>query len=374
MVTNLYKKITLLSAAACGVCGLAFGLAFGQSTAYTAPVGYVSQTCKANSDTVVGLPLRTPAVSAAALTADPVIGPSADPVVAAGSALLTASSATFTAYADTHYVKFNSGVDSGQWFTITENTGNTLTIDLNGATLGAVSTNTFEVIKFWTLNELFNPALCTTDPLTTGNAIVASTNTLANGRRTQVLIPNLVSTGINLAPATSYYVNAGIWKKPGSNTDVGADQLWPDTYFIIRNPVSVTSATTYTISGEVETNEFDISLNTLAVGQRDNFIALPRAIDTKLNDLNLANTSAFLTSVSTLANGRRDQLLVFDNVTAGLNKPPAKSYYFNAGIWKNPGSNTDVGNDVIPAGAGIIIRKYQTGAGVTNNWNNTSAY
>jgi hypothetical protein len=58
MVTNLYKKITLLSAAACGVCGLAFG----QSTAYTNPVGYATQTLSPGFS-LTGLTLQNPTLA-----------------------------------------------------------------------------------------------------------------------------------------------------------------------------------------------------------------------------------------------------------------------------------------------------------------------
>jgi uncharacterized protein (TIGR02597 family) len=101
---------------------------------------------------------------------------------------------------------------------------------------------------------------------------------------------------------------------------------------------------------------------------------LPRPVDTTLNNLNLGGTAAFVTSTSTLAAGRRDQLLVFSNASVGQNKAPATTYYYNGGIWKKNGAgNTDFGTDIIPAGVGFIIRKY-TGTGATANWDNTPAY
>jgi uncharacterized protein (TIGR02597 family) len=363
-------KTTLYSLALAAVtCGLAGAQA---TTAYTTPVGYVSQTCAANSDTIVSTPLRQSATFSGAISGAP------DTTTVPGSAILAlggTAGLTANQFANTHYVKFSSGTGAGQWFSVTANTANSITINLNGATLSAVSTDRLDVLKFWTLNELFSPAASTGDPLTTGNAIVASTSTLAAGRRTQVLIPNLIGVGINLAPTTTYYVHSGLWKKVGSgNTDFGSDQLWPDTYFIIRNPSAVTSQTTYTIAGQVETNEFDVGLATQVAGSQDNFVGLPRPVDVSLNSLNLGGTSAFVSSTSTLAAGRRDQLLVFNNAAVGQNKAPATTYYFHSGIWKKVGSgNTDFGNDVIPAGSGFIIRKF-TGTGATENWNNTPSF
>jgi uncharacterized protein (TIGR02597 family) len=237
-----------------------------------------------------------------------------------------------------------------------------------------------EVIKFWTLSELINPAspATTTDAATTTTAVVASTSQLASGRKTELLIPNLVGVGINLAPSTTYYVNAGIWKKQGGGaTNFGADQLWPDTYFIIRQPnISPTVSLNYTATGEVEVDKFNVGLGARATGLQDNFIALPRPVDVTLDALGLGGTSAFLTSTSQLASGRKDELLVFNNAAIGRNKAPATTYYFNGGIWKKQGGGaTNFGTDVIKAGTGFIIRKFAVGgSGQTDNWKNPASY
>jgi uncharacterized protein (TIGR02597 family) len=361
-----YIPYSLLAAAA--ACGMALG-----QTAYTTPVGYVSQACLANSDTIVGTPLRQSAAAAGALSVVP------DTATVVGSAVLTLAgspSLVESSFANTHYVKFTSGASLGKWFPVTANTDSSLTVNLDGAVLSAAEGDSVEVVKFWTLNELFPPAVATTDPTTTGGAIVASTSTLAAGRRTQILIPNFTASGTNLAPATTYYIHSGLWKKQGqANTDFGNDQLWPDAYFIIRHPAAVTSPTTYVVTGEVDTRDFGVNLATQAAVAQDNFIGLPRPVDTALNDLNLGGTSAFVSSTSALAAGRRDQLLVFNNAVSGTNKAPAVTYYYHLGIWKKQGqSNTDFGTDVIPAGAGFLVRKYQSGTGATAVWNNDPAY
>lgn len=349
------------------------GMAYGAETAYTTPVGYVTQVAAANSDTIVGLPLRKATVAAGALSAAP------DTSTTPGSAILALSGTpgfTVNAYANAYYAKFKTGAAAGKWFVVTSNTASGLTVNLNGATLTAAAADTLEVIKFWTLNELIDPATATTDPLTTPNAVVASTNTLAGGRRTQILIPNLSAPGINLAPATSYFVHGGLWKKPGQgDTSFGGDMLWPDTYFVIRNPSAVTAATKYTIAGEVVPNAFDFGLRTRVAGQQDNALALPRPIDVSLTGLGLGGTSGFVSSTNTLAGGRRDLVLVYDNAVAAQNKAPSASYFYHNGLWKKPGQgDTDFGADVIKAGSGIVIRKYQSAAGATDTWHNLPTY
>lgn len=351
------------------------GFAFGQAT--TKPVGYVTIECKSNSDTIVGVPLRKSADYAGTLGASP------DTATVPGSAILTLSGApglTTNAFANTHYVKFTNtqptaAAGDGQWFVITSNTSSSLTVDLNGGSISAASGAGLEILKFWTLAELFNPALSTTSAGTTGNAIVASTSTTLLGRRTSLLIPNYAGVGTNLSASNTFFIHNALWKEQGQgDTDRGSFQLWPDSYFIIRHPSAVTASTNYTVSGEVESDQIDVGLATRSGGAQDNMIALPRPVNTTLNALGLGGTAAFMSSTSTTLLGRRDQLLVFDNAATGINKSASATYFYHNGIWKiQGGGDTDRGADVIPAGAGFIVRKYQS-AGGTANWDNNASY
>jgi len=350
----------------------AVGMAFGADTATTNPVGYTTVSCLPNSDTIVGLPLRISATGASALSA---------PVAVNGaSATLSVTGTPFaaSAFTGTHYAKITSGTNTGKWFAITGNTANSVTVDLNGATLSATTNDKFEIIKFWTLAELINPATATTDPATTPNAVVASLNAAGNGRRTEILLPDLLTPGVNLSPAATFYVTGGEWRKSGEAGNFNTYQLWPDTYFIVRNPSAVTSATKYIASGEVDTSKFTVSLATQALERQDNFVALPRAVDIKLNELGLANTSAFVSSTGTAQNARQDEILVFDNTSAARNRAPSATYYYLAAGatpgWRKVGSGADAGEDVIKGGSGLIIRKQKNNTGNTANWENTPNY
>jgi uncharacterized protein (TIGR02597 family) len=354
------------------------GMAFGAETAYTTPVGYVTQTCLPGSDTIVGVPLRLPTVAAAALTSAPTSGPT--------NAVLTVTGAAFGAFGGTHYVKFTSGANAGAIFAITSNDATTITIDRNGATLTATTGDKFSVTKFWTLAELFDPAVSTNDPATTGNAIVLSNLATGVNRRTEVLLPDTTTANINLSASATYYILKGVspapnqWRKQGGSTDAGGLQLWPDNYLTIRNPTTVTASTKFTNSGEVDTTKTLITLFTrvgAATEKRDNPKVITRPVDVTLNGLNLAQTSAFITSTSPTGVNRRDELIVFDNTTAALNKSAFKTYYFLGGAvnqWRLQGGSTDAGPDVIPAGSGFVIRKYGTAGGETVFWNNTPTY
>ena len=275
----------------------------------------------------------------------------------------------------THYVKFKDGPGAGEWYSVSVTGDGTIDIDLNGATISAVSGNQFEVLKFWTLDELFPPTESDTDPALTGNAIVASTSTSSLGRRTSLLYPDITTAGTNLSASAIYFIYNDEWRKSGETGDFGSTQLWPDVYFTIRHAPSVNSATTYTVIGQVETGTVDIPLNTVTTGFQDNFIGITRPVDVTLNSLNLGGTAAFVSSTSTSSLGRRDSILVFDNAAALQNKSASAIYFFHEGIWKKSGANNDdFGSDVIPAGHGFIIRKYETGGGETAIWKNTSSY
>jgi uncharacterized protein (TIGR02597 family) len=354
-------SFSILAAAA------AIGFAQAQ-TAYTTPVGYVSQTCPANSDTRVGVPIRIASAFAGTLSANP------DTTTTPGSAILSLSGTpnlTPAAFASTHYVNFGNG----EWFEITANTATTITVNLNGDTIDALSAAPLQVQKFWTLGELFNPAVSTADPLTTGNAIVTSASTSITARRTSILVPDQISAGINLPSSATYYITGGVWRKAGDNVVLNYNnfQLFPDTSFIIRNPSTVTSATTYTATGEVSYQNFEVALVTRASQSQDNAIALPRPVNLTLNQLALKDSGAFLASASTSITARRDQILVFDNATAQQNKPSAATYYVTGGVWRKAGDNVilDYGNvpNIIQGGTGFIIRKFQTGTGATQIWN-----
>lgn len=110
-------------------------------------------------------------------------------------------------------------------------------------------------------------------------------------------------------------------------------------------------------------------------GQQDNVIAIPRPVDVSLNDLNLGGTTAFVSSTGTLSPDRKDELLVFDNAQALRNKAPSATYFYYNGAWRAQSDVTaDAGTDIIPKGAGFIIRKAQTVVGATHMWKNTPSY
>jgi uncharacterized protein (TIGR02597 family) len=112
-----------------------------------------------------------------------------------------------------------------------------------------------------------------------------------------------------------------------------------------------------------------------------------RPVDVTLNQTGLGPGNGFATSraplqVRTDLFAGKDLLLLFDNSVAGFNKPPRASYYYYMGPpgssgWKLVGDGlVDHGNDVIPGGSAILIRKSQTtdNATATVFWVNGPTY
>jgi len=344
------------------------------------PLGFNTVTCLPSCDTIVGVPFRPNGSQQGTLASAPT-GTDGD-----SATLSLAGSPGFTAdeFKDTHYVKFTSGALDGHFYAITGNTADTLTVDLNGELVPAAAADDGVIIaKFWTLDALFPPGDSTTDPTTTGHAIVASADTMSWNRRTEVLIPDLATKGINLPPNRTFFIDASTssWKEATQSGFVpgGNFQLWPDTYFVIRHPVSVTNSTSFKCSGEVENGGIAIPLATSTNGKQDSFVAIPRPISVKLKDLGLISSAAFTPSNGTASWNRKDELLVYDyeKTDAGRNRVPDATYFYDSSDshWKK---STQTGfvvadDDEILAGAGLVVRKV-AGTGKTAFWVNYPGY
>lgn len=169
-----------------------------------------------------------------------------------------------------------------------------------------------------------------------------------------------------------FFIHGGIWKQTGKgNEDFGGQVLPPDNCFTIRHPASLSSHTVFRSFGEVETGVFTIPLFTRDNTAQDNHIGLPRPIAVTLDELNLKQSGSFRPSNSMQPFGMRDQLLVYDNLQALINRSSSTIYYVYNDEWKRVGGGSaNRGNDVIPAGAGFIIRKFATSGMPTSLWEN----
>ena len=226
---------------------------------------------------------------------------------------------------------------------------------------------TVSLIPYWTLGTAF-PAS------DAGVSYTASTSTAIFGRKTQILLPDMVSAGVNLASAATYYNYSGAWRLSGTDGTAPYDDtiLLPTSYFTVRNS---TTATTFTPTGNVYMNRITTPLDTQVSTAQDNAVSLPRPTATTLNDLGLITSGAFTPSTNTSVFGRKDTLLVYDNTVAGVNKASSATYYYYNG-WRLSGTDgtQDYGTTTIPYGVGIKIRKAAASFGTTAFWQNTRNY
>jgi len=327
----------------------------------TAPVGFNTVTCLPNSDTYCSVPFAQSWDFQGLISGTPSVAEDEATITPQGTVAWTENQ-----FATLYFVRILTGAKAGMYFQILSNTTGTLTIDLAGGDLAGVANGDgLAVSKFWTLGSLFPPATQTT--------IVASTSQLPAGRRTQILLPDSFSNGVNLAPSRIYYLHNGNWKNSSGNTVSDDVILVPDQYFIIRHPSSVASQTTYTATGIVELNPVAIPLATQASTQQDNPVATGRPIPIKLTDLGLISSGSFVGSSGTLPGVRRDLLLLYDNSVATVNRAPSKIYYYNSstGHWLNASGNVLADDDEIAPSTAILIRKYQSGTGFTAVWTQT---
>lgn len=350
MKTALHTFLSL------GLCLGAQSL-FSQS-AETNPVGFNTVECLPGSDTICGVPFARPAVFQGVVDSTQ---------VGTGTLTITPEGTpgwTENDFQTLYMVRIISGTKAGMYYQVSANAAGDVTVDLAGDTATGINPgDSFRIHPFWTLSTLFPPA--------TQSTIIASTGTLPNQRRTELITPDLQGAGTNLAPLFKYYIFNGAWRKAVSgNPNADNDILYPDSYFIIRHASSlITASTSYVPVGMVELNSVTIPLATHATISQDNFVLSGRPIPVKLKDLDLLSSAAFMASTSTLPNGRRDTLLVFDNAVAQLNKAPSATYYYLSGSWRKAVSGNPVADDdeILPS-HGMIIRKYQTGTGATQFW------
>ena len=360
------NRSLLLSVAAATSFLLAPGVS-GQSVT-TDPVGFTTTVCPANSDTYISVPFTRPPefVGATASATTNTITVSGSPwtvnqfVYVAGS-----QPKTYFVLIGPHT---STNPKEGNFYQITANTTNTLTVNAPGDDLSSIAAATqILVIPYATLASVF-PAS------DAGVSFIISPS--AVNRQTQIVIPNYAGIGINLAPSITYFYLNSAWRRFGNplTEDHGYDPFVNAGYFTLRN---ASTGTTLTTLGSVLTKNTTTPLFTRAGAtsvQQDNFVSVIRPIDVKLNDLGLITSGAFLSSPSAV--NRIDQLLVFDNAQVAINKSPSATYFYFNAAWRKFGQpvTTDFGTDTIATGTGFIIRKGGTPTGATSLWKNSPTY
>lgn len=328
------------------------------TVALSLPNGYIRQTALSESDTLIALPLVRPAVfngRLASFTGN---------TLALEHANLAPSSLVYNAgmQRNTHYLQVLTGPAAGHYSTVLGNTADSVTTEFETDILALIQPGDRIAIRpYWTFGSLL-PAS------DAGASYVASTSNFPGGRRTEVLTPNIQSTGINRSAGATYFFNE-FWRKVGA---VSADQsdtaLLPDSYLTVRGN-NYTADTSVLVSGEIPPAVQIVSLRTTPGFQNDNPVGLALPVDITLSALGLTGDGRpFKPSAGNFPSGRGDELLVFNNLLREKNKSPGATYFFN-GFWRKVGAvGTDQNATTIPAGSALVIRRQGDVTPPTDDW------
>jgi uncharacterized protein (TIGR02597 family) len=321
------------------------------------PVGFVTISCLGSSDTIVSLPLNRECVFTGAATAATATSGAVGTLTFSGSPF-TASAYKYdsSTQTNTYFAFIASGTKAGSYYTITDNTTSTLTISLSGDDISGITSSVMvKIIPYWTLGTLFP----------SGSGVIASNGFTA---ATQILTPDLSSTGTNLAAAAIYYYSstAGYWMQSGGSGSANDTILTPDNYFIVRNNTS--TATSFTVAGSPPIHQLAIPLATSASARQDNPVAIARPLTVSLDDSGLVSSGAFTASSGFTS---ADQLFVFDNTVAQIHKAASRIYTYVNGAWRRSGTSGATGSDqIFEPGTGVLIRKASTASGASATWTN----
>lgn len=338
--TSMSSKPLLITAALCvGSTAL-----FAQTSVTTDPVGFVSTSCLASSDTYLSIPFTRPPEFTGTLQSI-----SGSNITVNGNPGWAGNVFVYSAGAQPkhYYLLLGSGGSSnpkeGHIYPVTANTSNGLTLDTTFDNLTGVTANTqITLIPYWTPATIFPPS---------GAGISFTPTSSPPSYQTLLRVPNYSAPGINQPYAAEYYFNNGAWQRV-SPAGVGDDDpLLPDGYFVIRNANGAPTLPLIAL-GSVLTKKLAMPILTASNQQQDNAVALIRPVNVPLVSTGLAPIDESFTE--------NDQLLLFDNTHPGFDKTPSAIYVFSNGWRLSSDLNTDRGNDVIPPGSALLVRKGPT--------------
>lgn len=330
---------------------------------YSPVVGFVRFDCLPASDTIVSVPFHPTPRWSGALSAVP-----GDQ----GSGVMRLylknnpnfASGELTATPHYLYLRDNSATE-GRHYLITAHESNSVDVTVPpGELTGLAIDSLVSVIPGWTLATLFPPASQTTFHASTGN--------LASTRKSELLFFDRTTAGSNLAPNRTFFVTANAWVEAGAFANAGNVLIEPGQAFIVRHPAGV-AQTAFVPSQQVYGGAYAVSLPYSTETARDTMLALPRPVPLTLNQLDLGG--AFEESATTAENDRRDELIVYHNATAALNKLPSAIYFRTGGNWVSAPAGSPAGTTSIEPSAGLVIRKARAGAaGAPLVWINQPVY
>ena len=342
--------------------------ASAQVTVTTNPVGFTTTTLLGSSDTFVSVPfIRPPEFIGGIASA------SGSTITLVGNPL-SQSQFLYGGAQHNHYYALigpisGTGTKEGHTYLIIGNGTGTLTVDASNddsSNLSTIPANTqVQVIPYWTPATIF--------PASDANVSFTPT-TSPPTYKTLLQVPDYSAPTYNSPYATQYYFDgsSSSWHRINSRGGDGGvgddDPLLPDGYFVVHNGNKAPTRL-LTNLGAVLLRKMSTPLATATNRTQDNPIGMVRPVDVALNATGLGPANGSFVA--------GDQLLVFNNAQAAFKKSPAAYFYDasvdNSGGWRLLGdttATTDRGADIIPKGAGAVVRKAQTSDGHSAFWTN----
>lgn len=328
-------------------------------------VGFNVTVCPGDSDTIVTVPFHRPPTARGAVTGTPQVNEIADTATLRVAGTPNFDPEQFTAEA--HYLLFVGASGRAGWsYRITDHDAESLTIDLGGDDLAEVGEDdSFQVIPYWTLSTLF-PRI--------NQTIHRSSGFLVSGRRTEILFFDRETVDMNLAPSRKFFQTITGWREVASGFPQADDVIVaPGLSFVIRHAAN-SGDTRYVAHQWVDAEDRAYSLETDATRVRDHHLGLTRPVPIRLGDLDLV-PPFFAESASTDPGDRADELHVYDNTVAAVNRQASAVYFRLADEWVRDEAGFPMADDdEIDAGAGLMIRKAPTVSGGKLVWINAPRY
>lgn len=311
------------------VCLLGLGFLVIQSLSaaevVSAPVGFLKTTFPGSSTNSFSMPLQRNATA---------VGP----VSSVGATTLADvnaawTSGQFSAVGSPYFVKIVSGSSAGRYFLITANTVNQLTLDTRGANLTSLvaAGNRYQVMAGRTLGSTFGTS--TVPFLSNANYLAADNLKLWSGSDWEY-----------------YYHDGSKWMRVGKNTVQNDVVIYPDEGFqVIRRG---TTPLTIAIAGEASL----IAEKTQVTGPANTFAANRYPVNVALKNLGLL---ALPNWVSNTSAGAADRVQLCEG-------GKWVAYWHTGTYWRKAGTSISQNDAPVSAGAGYLIIRVSSSAGVND--------
>ena len=296
----------------------AVGLAYGQNTATTTPVGYVTVNFPGNNSiTAVSVTLAKPVEFTGTATS-------------ITDTTVTQTGAAWTANAWTgKLVYLQNAAGAEEAFLVSSNTADTLTVTAPFAlTARYTNISKFTIGAAHTVGSLFGTAPADVK-FTQGAATTADLLYLWNG------------TGY-----VTYNHNGTSWRKSGSLTSANNDVIFPDEGFFVLRRSSTPLEVVF--SGQVPAKP----QSTTIPGNGQTMVASRFPVGATIGSMGFQSLPGWQNGTATSG----DRVYVW-------NGTGYTTYFYNGTNWRRTGSLTNVDNDVLPANAFMFVFRVSAGSG-----------